>query len=264
MIKNIALIAVAVLVTLAVQAGLGFFSDEKVQSPQSAQLKETTKAANNIEQIAKQTFNAINAQYTVDSVSQSELKSLYRVETAQGLTAYMDATGEFLVTGKLLQIKNGEVVNLTEKASEGKRQALLAKLDPDAMIIFPATGATKAHITVFTDIDCGFCRKLHLEVPALNAAGVEVRYMGFPRAGVGSRSYQKLVTAWCSANQAEALTTFKKGGQVPAATCENPIAEQYQTGQRLGVNGTPAIFLESGELIPGYRPAENLIKTLKL
>lgn len=266
MIKNIALIIAAVLVTLAVQAGLGIFSNEQNQAVEAASTPKVTAkpAPKNIEQAAKQTFATINAQYTVDAITKSELEGIYRVDTAQGLTAYMDATGEFLLTGKLLQIKNGEVVNLTEKADESKRKALLEKLDPDAMIVFPATGETKAHITVFTDIDCGFCRKLHLEVPELNAAGVEVRYMGFPRAGVGSNSYKKLVTAWCSDDQAKALTTFKKGGSMPFVQCENPIAKQYQTGQRMGVNGTPAIFLESGELIPGYRPAQSLIKLLKL
>ena len=123
----------------------------------------------------------------------------------------------------------------------------------------------KATINVFTDIDCGFCRKLHKEVPSLNKLGIEVRYLAFPRAGVGSKSYQKAVTAWCADNPLTALTEYKNGVDKQIRECDkNPVAGQYQLGQTLGINGTPAIVLDDGTLVPGYRTADAIAKILGL
>jgi thiol:disulfide interchange protein DsbC len=126
------------------------------------------------------------------------------------------------------------------------------------MVIFPATGTRKAVINVFTDVDCGFCQKLHQEVPELNRMGVEVRYLAYPRAGVGSPSYAKIVSAWCSQDRNLAITRLKAGESIPDATCENPVADQFELGQSIGVTGTPAIVLEDGTMVPGYQPAAQL------
>ena len=116
------------------------------------------------------------------------------------------------------------------------------------MVIFPAVGETKGVVSVFTDVDCGYCRKLHQEVPKLNQMGIEVRYLAYPRAGVGSRSYQKIVSAWCAADPNKAMTQLKSGMEIPDVSCENPVAAQFDLGQQVGVTGTPAIVLEDGRL----------------
>ncbi len=130
------------------------------------------------------------------------------------------------------------------------------------MAIFPALGRRKASITVFTDVDCGFCRKLHLEVPQMNKMGVEVRYLGYPRAGVGSEGYDKLVTAWCSSDRQDAITRMKRGEELPPKTCDNPVAREYQFGHLAGLKGTPGIVLEDGRMLPGYVSAQDLGKEL--
>jgi thiol:disulfide interchange protein DsbC len=141
----------------------------------------------------------------------------------------------------------------------------MSKIDTDDLIIFRANNKTKAVINVFTDIDCGFCRKLHKEVPSLNALGVEVRYLAFPRAGLDSKSYQKALSAWCSDDPKESLTDYKNGDDKPFLECRtNAVAEQYRLGLELGISGTPAIILEDGSLVPGYRTAEALIKIIGL
>jgi thiol:disulfide interchange protein DsbC len=213
---------------------------------------------------AQAALSAIDARYVIGSVEEAGVTDFYRVTIVSGPTLYMPASADYFFSGDLFQMTATRFVNLTEQAEGRERKELMAQLNPAEMIVFsprPPVMA-KAHITVFTDIDCGYCQKLHQEVPALNAMGIEVRYMAFPRAGLGSPSYDKLVSAWCSSSQTEALTALKQRQQVPQQTCENPVAAQYEMGQKMGVTGTPAIFLEDGRLIPGYRPAKALAKEL--
>jgi thiol:disulfide interchange protein DsbC len=133
------------------------------------------------------------------------------------------------------------------------------------MIVFSPEGEPRAHITVFTDVTCFYCQKLHKEVPELNKKGVEVRYLAYPRAGVGSAGFKQLASAWCADNPQETLTLLKSKKSVPENVCaDNPIAAQYQLGQELGVRGTPAIVTEDGQMIPGYQSADELMVTLGL
>ncbi|MGB1142028.1 MAG: DsbC family protein, partial [Halioglobus sp.] len=159
----------------------------------------------------------------------------------------------------------GQFVNLTEKRRDGERLALMAGVAKEDMIIFSPEGETRTHISVFTDITCGYCRKLHQEVPELNRRGIEVRYLAYPRAGLGTPGFAQLVTAWCAKDPREALTQLKNGEQVPAQSCaDNPVAAQFELGQAVGVRGTPALVTEDGTLVPGYQTADQLMVTLGL
>lgn len=199
----------------------------------------------------------------VVGVENGPFAGIYAVKLNNGPVLYTDAKGDFLVAGDLYKIEGNKLVNIEELARQKERAPLLAAQDPKDMIVFPAKGDTKASIYVFTDVDCGYCRKLHQEVPQLNAAGVEVRYLAYPRAGIRSESYNKLARAWCSENPTDTLTRLKNGQHISGAVCEdNPIAGQYQLGGSIGVRGTPAIFLTNGELISGYRPAPELLQML--
>jgi thiol:disulfide interchange protein DsbC len=138
----------------------------------------------------------------------------------------------------------------------------MAAVDVKDTVVFPTGGERKAVISVFTDVDCGYCQKLHREVPRLNELGVEVRYLAYPRAGIGSRSYQKIVSAWCAEDPNSAITALKSGQEIPDSDCTNPVAAQYELGQEVGVSGTPAIVLEDGRLLPGYLPADQLAQAI--
>ena len=131
------------------------------------------------------------------------------------------------------------------------------------MIVFSPLEPPKAHITVFTDITCGFCRKLHLEMNDFNRRGIEVRYLAFPRGGMASQGAKQLATAWCARNREATLTSLKSGVEMPLNDCEgNPVAEHYALGNRLGVRGTPAIVTSDGQMIPGYRSASDIASLL--
>jgi thiol:disulfide interchange protein DsbC len=133
------------------------------------------------------------------------------------------------------------------------------------MIVFSPEGEARAHITVFTDVTCFYCQKLHREVPELNKRGVEVRYLAYPRAGTDSDGYRKLASAWCADNPQDTLTRLKRKESVPENVCTpNPIADQYRLGQEMGVRGTPAIVTGTGQMIPGYQSADELMVTLGL
>ena len=199
----------------------------------------------------------------VGDVRSAPIEGMYQIQLLNGPTVYMTEKGDHLIAGDLFQVTPGRLVNVTEQARGEERRQALAKLDKDNMIVFSPEGETKAHINVFTDVDCGYCRMLHQEVPELNRMGIEVRYLAYPRAGVGSDAYKKLATAWCADNPQETLTQLKSGKSMPFKVCEdNPVAEQYTLGQQLGVTATPALVLESGELQLGYLKANELAQRL--
>lgn len=201
----------------------------------------------------------------VGSVKTSVIPGLYEVQFSGGPLVYATAKGDYMILGDLFSVGPDGYVNLAEQRRDGERLEKLAGVAEKDMIIFPAEGEPRAHITVFTDISCFYCQKLHKEVPDMNKRGIEVRYLAYPRAGVGSDGYNQLVTAWCSADRQNALTRLKNKQSVPEKVCPgNPVSDQYQLGQELGVRGTPAMITESGQLIPGYQSADDLMVTLGL
>jgi thiol:disulfide interchange protein DsbC len=173
---------------------------------------------------------------------------------------YVSADGKHFFAGDLYDLQSR--TNLTESTISTERKKVMDAYDTKKNIIFKAEGKEKHVISVFTDIDCGFCAKLHKEVPELTKAGVTVRYFMFPRAGVGSPSFKKAVSAWCNDDQNTTLTKAKNRESIESKTCDNPIREQYELGQSIGVTGTPAIVLSSGTLLPGYQPAKSLVRLL--
>lgn len=203
-------------------------------------------------------LTAVRPDLPIESVSKTPLDGIYALELPGGSTIYGTKNGEYLFVGDLYQLTDSALVNVTESGRDGRRQELLASVDAGSMIAFAPDGPVKATLNVFTDVDCGYCRKLHQEVPELNAMGIAVRYLAYPRAGIGSGSYDKVVSAWCADDKQTAITRLKMGQALTPATCANPVADHYELGKQMGVTGTPAIVLESGRLLPGYMPAADL------
>ena len=189
----------------------------------------------------------------------SPVEGLYLVELERQGFLYATGDGGLLLQGDMYRVGDaGSLVNLTDVRRNGQRRAMLDAVSKDDMIVFSPAGEVQAVVNVFTDVDCGYCRKLHQEVPRLNELGIEIRYLAYPRTGIGTESYDKIVTAWCSDDPGDAITRLKQGQQLAPLTCENPVADQYYLGQSAGVRGTPALVLETGEMLPGYMPADKL------
>ena len=209
-------------------------------------------------------LEALNPELEVASVSESGIEGVVLVELAGGGLLYGTSDGSHVIEGSLYRLSDGGIVNLTEQRRAVKRRELLAEVDAEDMVIFSPDEPAKASVAIFTDVDCGYCRKLHMEMEEINALGIEVRYLAFPRAGPGSRSYEKTVSAWCAKDAQQAITELKMGGSIPDRSCANPVMDQYELGQAMGVTGTPAIITEEGTLLPGYVPAAELAAALGL
>ena len=193
----------------------------------------------------------------IEAVVAIDIPGMYAIELSGGTTLYGTADGQHFFSGDLFAVQD-DLVNLSEQRRDKKRQQLMAQQSLEDMIVFPAVGEPRGYIQVFTDVDCGYCRKLHNEMAQINELGIEVRYLAYPRAGVDSDTHDKMVSAWCAKDRQSAITQLKAGASVPTKTCQNAISDHYGLGQQLGISGTPAIVLADGRLLPGYLPAERL------
>jgi thiol:disulfide interchange protein DsbC len=194
-------------------------------------------------------------------IKPAPIEGVYEVGHGTNI-AYVSADGRYLLRGDLIDLESD--VNLTEQRRNGARTEQLASLGEDKMIVFgPEPKDAKYEITVFTDIDCGYCRKLHNEMAQLNKLGVRVRYVFYPRSGPGSASWKKAEAVWCADDRNTALTEAKAGKTVESEACgTTPVSEEWQMGQAFGVRGTPAIITSDGVLIAGYLPAQQLVARL--
>ena len=193
-------------------------------------------------------------------VSPTPVPGLYEVKIGAHIF-YISADGRYLILGKMTDLETGK--DLTEaKVAKARKEAVDA-MGEDKMVIFgPSADKARHTITVFTDVDCGYCRKLHAQIEDYNDKGIRVRYLAFPRAGRGSDSWRKAESIWCADDRQAAMTRAKQGKSIPERKCDNPVAESYELGKMVGVTGTPALVLENGELVPGYVPPERLARIL--
>jgi thiol:disulfide interchange protein DsbC len=197
----------------------------------------------------------------LDDLRPSPIPGIF--EYTQGAeVSYLTADGKYFLDGNLYDMDSRE--NLTEAHRTRARLAMISAVPESQMLIFSPKNPQYT-ITVFTDVDCAYCRKLHSEMAELNKLGVRVRYMFYPRTGPGTESWRKAEVVWCSADRNEALTRAKLGAPLDMAkTCDsNPVAREYALGQSIGVRGTPAIVTENGDYIAGYMPPHELVEQIK-
>lgn len=196
---------------------------------------------------------------TPDRIQPAAVPGLFEV-TFGSQVFYVSEDGRFLVQGHILDIAARK--DLTESRQGELRKAAIDKIGEENMVVFPAA-KPKHTVTVFTDIDCGYCRKLHSEIKQTNDLGITVRYLFFPRSGPNTDSYFKAVSVWCAKDRNQALTDAKNGKDPERKTCENPVDAHMKLVREFGLNGTPAIMLEDGSIIPGYMPAAKLEAALE-
>jgi thiol:disulfide interchange protein DsbC len=197
----------------------------------------------------------------IEDLKPSPIPGIYQFSQDADVS-YLTADGKYFLDGNLYDMKSRE--NLTEEVRTHARVAMIAAVPESEMLIFSPPNP-KYTITVFTDVDCQYCRKLHSEMAELNHLGVRVRYMFFPRTGPNTESWRKAEVVWCSANRNEALTRAKLGAALDMnKTCgPTPVAREYALGESIGVRGTPAIVTEGGDYIAGYMPPKELVAQLK-
>jgi thiol:disulfide interchange protein DsbC len=208
-----------------------------------------------IQEVLKNLGHTVQA----DAITVSPVAGFYEVLMGPSL-AYFSADGRYMLLGDLVDTKTYDNLSVPRR-NEARRKAIDA-VGEENMFVFAPEKPAKHTITVFTDIDCGYCRKLHREIKAYNDNGIKVRYLMFPRAGKDSKSYEKAVDAWCAKDRNAALTRAKNGEELERKDCVNPIQQHMSLGELMGVTGTPTIVTDEGEILPGYVPAASLAKLM--
>ncbi|HEY5559643.1 MAG TPA: DsbC family protein [Steroidobacteraceae bacterium] len=197
----------------------------------------------------------------LEDIRPSPIVGLYEIRSGAEV-GYVSEDGRFYVDGDVFDMKSK--ANLTEQRRQEGRIGLMARVSDGDAIIFAPTGAVRHTLTVFTDVDCTYCRRLHQEIGELNRLGIRVRYLMYPRNGPDTESWRKAEAVWCSADRHDALTRAKRGESVKSGKCETPIAAHYALGQELGIQGTPGIITDRGEYLAGYLPAASMAEYLEM
>jgi thiol:disulfide interchange protein DsbC len=201
---------------------------------------------------ARSAIAQLNPQAKVEYVGAAPLPG-FREVIAGGQLLYISDDGRYLMQGTVLDLDQQQDLMQTSPALAGYRSKLIATIPHAERIVFAPPNA-KYTVTVFTDIECGYCRKLHGEVGELNRLGIAVEYLAFPRMGLGSQDHKDMISVWCAPDRKRALTDAKAGKPVPSRDCKNPVTMEFDVGQRIGVSGTPAIYSAEGVQLGGYLP----------
>lgn len=196
-----------------------------------------------------------------DAVRPSAVAGLYEVQDGANF-GYVTADGKYLIEGDLLNLKTGE--SITENHRKEDRLAQLDAIGEKNMIVFAPEGGTKHVVTVFTDVDCAYCRKLHSQMAEYNAEGIEIRYLSYPRTGPNSESFKKAEEVWCANDRKAALTQAKLGQPitVDGGKCEDIVQREWTLGNDMGLRGTPLLVLDDGSIVNGYLPPAVLLQRL--
>lgn len=265
LIKSMTLtwVEMVLIVILSVAAGFLMVTvGSKSESEAPASLIQNGTQSNPDEGLIQASIEEIDPTMTLKRIMPTSFYGLYEAEADQGRVLYVNHDGSAIIHGALFEKENGFFVNKTERAYNAFVRETIDTIDEADFIEYKAD-EEQTTIVVFTDPGCPYCQKLHEDVPALNEAGITVKYLPFGRGGPGSESFAVLDSAWCADDRLEALTKVKKGEKMPSGDCDPIIEKYFDMGVDLGVQGTPYIFLEDGAVIRGYMPAEALIQALE-
>lgn len=201
---------------------------------------------------------ATQGQLSVSRIRPSPMEGLMEVTLNSGEVLFTDRDGQFMLTGDMLRTSDSGFINLSARTRRQQNIDLVADIPDEEVITFTPDGEVRASVSVFTDVDCTYCRRLHGDIEEILEQGIEVRYLAYPRGGTAAGSYGKMLSVWCSDDRQRALTQAKHGQSIPERNCENAVMQHYELGNRIGISGTPAIVLPDGQVVPGYVDVERL------
>ena len=238
------------------------------QAPQPGQAAATATPTapvaakgNTADERARQALMTLNPKIQIDYIGAAALPG-FREAIVGGQVVLVSDDGKYLVQGSVLDIGAQKELTQSSPALSKYRQGLLQSIKTSERIVFAPPNA-KYTVSVFTDIECGYCRKLHSEIAEYNRRGIAIEYLAFPRMGLGSPDHKSMISVWCATDRKLALTDAKNGKPVPDRQCKStPVDMEYHVGQRLGISGTPAIFAADGTQLGGYLPADKMREAL--
>lgn len=229
-------------------------SASAASGPAAAKRSDTPKEA-----MVRAALKSLNPKIEADRIGPAPMPGFQEAIVA-GQVLYFSDDGRYMLQGSLYDMRAKK--DLSQIGLSELRREELEKVPVSDRIVFAPAGVPKHTVSVFTDIECGYCRKLHSEIAAYNKLGISVQYLAFPRAGLGTPDALAVESVWCSDDRRKALTDAKNGRPVPPKRCDNPVSMQYNLGQRIGLQGTPMIINSEGVAMPGYMPPDQLLEAL--
>ncbi|PCJ23648.1 MAG: protein-disulfide isomerase [SAR86 cluster bacterium] len=215
------------------------------------------------EKLVEAIETASQGQLKIVNLESTPLPNIYEVELSTGEVLYSDISGDYLFAGDMYQTSQAGLLNLSANKRQLRNLDKIAAIPEDEMIIF-SPDEIKASITVFTDVDCTYCRALHRDLDTLLSLGIQIRYMAYPRGGENADSFSKMISVWCSDDRKKSLSQAKNGQNLPERNCDTPVLAHYELGNQLGITGTPALVFPDGKVIPGYLNPERLSVMLNI
>jgi thiol:disulfide interchange protein DsbC len=229
-------------------------------APPVATVAEAKVIAGTPEAHVRDVLKQLSPGIAIDRIGPAQIPG-FREVVAGGQVVYVSDDGKYLFQGGLLDI--GKRKDLSEAAMAKLRVDVLKTLPVSDRIVFAPAGKPKHTVVVLTDIECGYCRKFHSDIAEYTKRGIEVEYMAFPRAGIGSNDYRKMVAVWCADDRRKALTDAKNDRPIAMKSCPNPVNMQYAAGLRMGLEGTPMLLSTDGQFLGGYLPPDALLQRLE-
>ena len=199
----------------------------------------------------------------IESIEATPIQDMYAVYYGDLQPIYVTKDGSFFIYGDIYKINSNSISNITDESIAERRKIILNDIPANELISFKSKNE-QFSVIVFTDVDCGYCRKLHNQINEYNKLGISINYAAYPRSGLGTSAFTKMVGAWCSDDPKGSISKLKNNKNLDLSFCDSqPVSKQYVIGQKLGVNGTPAIFSMDGDMFPGYIEPEELLLRLK-
>jgi len=209
----------------------------------------------------RERIGTLNAAIKVEAINPTPIEGLYEVRTSSGI-GYVTGDGRYLLRGELLDLEQKRNLTWERVRDTDSVAEAISALDEDELIVYEPTAEQQHEVTVFTDIDCPYCRRFHRRLDDYLERGIRIRYAFLPRGGPGSTAFDKAVAVWCADDPHRAMTRAKNGESLPSADCSNPVAEQHRLARELGIRGTPTMVTTDGRRISGYVPPDELASRL--
>ena len=215
-----------------------------------------------IEAVKRKLAEILPNEINLISIQETDLNGFFEVNFEGIEPLYVSSDGNYLVSGDIYLITKDGLVNKSEARRDYQRKTLIKGLNESELITFEPRQINH-NIFVFTDVDCGYCRQFHNQINEYLELGIRVNYLAYPRAGIGSDSFNKISSAWCNEDPNYSLTLLKQGEDIETKLCEdNPVEKYFNLGNTIGVQGTLYIITDEGKMIPGYLPPQDLLNIL--
>jgi len=218
---------------------------------------------NDVEQSIIDRISTLAPDSSVTHISESPVPGLYTVVIDDSEVIYMSSNSRIFISGDMMEISTVGVKNLTEERRSTNRMKLLSEFQKNGVISYNAPNE-KIRLSVFTDIDCPYCRKLHENMDEYLSAGISIDYYAYPRSGPETSSFTKYVATWCADDQKKAMDFVMSGGNIGSNDCENPVEQQFRLGEKIGITGTPSFISLDGQVVPGLLPPQALLRQFGL